>query len=76
MKLIKRRIKTFENFILNPPDPNEKHKKEATKKKLPEPDPEDEEIQDAPEKEKDLIDELNEYFEKQKINREKWKSTI
>ena len=77
MKLIKRRIKTFENFIQNPPDPNEKHKKEANKKKVPEPDPDDEETQDdQPEKEKDLIEELNEYFEKQKINRDKWKSTI
>ena len=76
MKLIKRKIKTFENFIQNPKDPNEKHKKETTKKKTEEPDSKDEEAQDTPEKEPDLIDELNEYFEKQKINREKWKSTM
>ena len=46
MKLIKRKIKTFENFIQNPPDPNEKHKKEASKKKTGDPDPDEEEGQD------------------------------
>ena len=79
MKLIRRHIKKFEQFIQNPEDPKEEVKKKSNRRNQtePEPDPDDEETQDTPENDKkELIDELNEYFVKQKLPFNKWKSTI
>ena len=70
---LKRHIKKFrsfhEQYILNPKDPNEKDPKDPKKKKTPPPlpipddleikDPEDE---DEDTDEKDLLDEIKEYF--------------
>ena len=75
MKLVKRHIKKFEQFILNPKDPN----REAAKRKQIEPDSEEDlEIQDIIDNEdgKDIVDEIIEHFEKQKqqkIKRDQWK---
>jgi hypothetical protein len=74
MKLITRHIKKFEQFIESPKDSNQKSEKDPKKKTQSEPGSdkeemdgtskdEDDEIQSK--KEKDLLDELNEYFSKQ-----------
>lgn len=76
MKLIKRHIKTFERFIQNPPDPNKSkdpeitgntHKKGGKKEDHPELPQDDEDLVEDPKVEKDIIDKLNEYFNRQKL---------
>lgn len=67
MKVIGRHIQLFEQFIKNSKDPNkEKQEKENTKKRNF-PESEDDEINDKS-KDKDMVDELEEYFEKRKNN--------
>ena len=69
MKLKSHLIKKFEQFIQNPKDPNEeKLKTKEIKKKPTKPELTQDEEDGTPDKsddtEKNLIDELNEYFKK------------
>ena len=78
MKLVSRHIKKFEQFIQNLPDPNEEEREDINE---PEEDelelePEEDFEDDESEDENDIVDELKEYLERQKIKRKKWKSTI
>ena len=84
MKLIKNRIKMFEQFIQNPKDPKEINPKDP-KKKNKNQSKEEEEIDEAEEDElekdelekdessgddeKDILDEINEYFKKKLKNK-------
>jgi len=75
MKLIKRHIQKFEQFIQNPKYPKDEVKRKCKKEPEPEIQEDDEEIQENPENdEKDIIDELNEYFKNQKLPKTKWTS--
>jgi len=67
MKLKPNHIKTFEKFIQNKKDPNEKEQPEIKKKKID--DPDGIEIDELPDDEnEDPIEEMKRYFEKKDKN--------
>jgi hypothetical protein len=73
MRLLQRNIQTFENFIQNPKDPNKSKAPPIPKKKEIKPIP----IEETPEEpEQDIVDEMEQYFEKQKLLRAQWTSIM